>query len=399
MQSFSDVELEGERLSIKTVLKQILHSARESLCMEFAFISEFKDGSRIFRLVDAENGLEEVLQIDHADDFEESYCSRVVDGRLPELMQNAIDFEEARALQVTHNLPVGAHISVPIFRDDGSVFGTFCCFSRQSNYHLTSKDLASLRSFSDLASELLRNSLVEDKTMLELKHRVLEIIENEAFHIVCQPIFDLEENRVTGYETLTRFSEQYSDFNTEEWFINAAKVGLTYELECVTGRKAFEMLEFVNSDQYLGINVSPETIMRCSSIVSMFGDHAERLVLEITEHEHIDDYVEVSNALQPLRELGLQIAVDDAGSGYASFRHILQLKPDVIKLDRSLISGIDTDSSQYALATAIVAFANETNAIIVAEGIETREELSCIQTLNIKLGQGYLLGRPAPLKR
>lgn len=397
MRSFSDIELESERLSIKAVLTQILHSARESLSMEFAFISEFKDGCRIFRLIDQAEGTPEILIIDRSDEYEHSYCKRVVDGLLPELMQNAVDFEEAVTLQVTHDLPIGAHISVPIYAEDGSVFGTFCCFSRKPNYNLSSKDLASLRAFSDLASELLRNSLAQDRSMMELKHRVQDLIEAEDFHIVCQPIVDLESNVITGYETLTRFGSDYADFNTEEWFINAAKVGLTYELECATAKKAFEMLELLEEHQYLGINVSPETILTCSNLNDQFGNQAHRIVLEITEHELIEDYSEVSHALEPLRQQGLRIAVDDAGAGYASFRHILQLKPDIIKLDRSLINGIDTECSQFALATAIVAFATTTQAILVAEGIETESELDAIRRLGIQLGQGYLLGRPAPL--
>ncbi|SBS30566.1 Putative cyclic-di-GMP phosphodiesterase AdrB [Marinomonas aquimarina] len=396
MRSFSDLELANEHLSIKSVLSQVLHAARESLSMEFAFISELKDGCRIFRLIDQEAGAPDILQIDHGDASEQSYCQRVLDGRLPALMRNAVDFKEAVKLQVTHELPVGAHISVPIFADDGSVFGTFCCFSRMPNYNLTSKDLASLRAFSDLASELLRNSLAQDREMLALRHLVQDMIERGDFSIVCQPIYDLEKGAVIGYEALTRFNSD-AGLTTEEWFVNAAKVGLSYELECATGQKAFDMLPRLAANQYLTINVSPTTILSCQNLQAMFGQYADRIVLEITEHDEISDYAQVSEVLAPLREQGLRLAVDDAGAGYASFRHILLLKPDVIKLDRSLINGIDSDPSQYALATAIVAFAESTQSTIVAEGIETDSELNAIRQLNIHLGQGYLLGRPAAL--
>jgi len=99
-----------------------------------------------------------------------------------------------------------------------------------------------------------------------------------------------------------------------------------------------------------------------------------------------------------LRERGLRLAVDDAGAGYASFRHILQLKPDIIKLDRSLISGLNANRDQLALAAALVSFAEKTGIKVVAEGVETPEELKALQTLNVNKAQGYLLGRPTPLR-
>jgi EAL domain-containing protein (putative c-di-GMP-specific phosphodiesterase class I) len=121
-------------------------------------------------------------------------------------------------------------------------------------------------------------------------------------------------------------------------------------------------------------------------------------VLEVTEHSTIEDYDAIASVLAPLRKRGLRLAVDDAGAGYASFRHILQLKPDIIKLDRSLISGLNANRDQLALAAALVSFAEKTGIKVVAEGVETPEELKALQTLNVNKAQGYLLGRPTPLR-
>jgi EAL domain-containing protein (putative c-di-GMP-specific phosphodiesterase class I) len=120
-----------------------------------------------------------------------------------------------------------------------------------------------------------------------------------------------------------------------------------------------------------------------------------RIVLEVTERQEVGDYAPLAAALAPLRRAGLRIAVDDAGAGFASMRHILQLKPDLIKLDREIIAGIDGDPAQRALGAAMVGFACEIGAVLVAEGIETEAELAAVTKLGMTAAQGYLLGRPS----
>jgi EAL domain-containing protein (putative c-di-GMP-specific phosphodiesterase class I) len=121
----------------------------------------------------------------------------------------------------------------------------------------------------------------------------------------------------------------------------------------------------------------------------------ERIVLELTERFAVADYKPLVEATERLRESGVRIAVDDAGADFASMRHILQLNPDLIKLDRSIISGIDADPGRRALGRAMVSFAAELGAMLVAEGIETETELCTVTELGMNAGQGYLLGRPS----
>ena len=120
----------------------------------------------------------------------------------------------------------------------------------------------------------------------------------------------------------------------------------------------------------------------------------ERIVVEMTEHAPVGDYDGLNTALQPLRDAGARVAVDDAGAGFASLRHILLLAPDIIKLDISLTRGIDSDRSRRALSYALVAFARETQTTIVAEGIETEAELRALRDIGVTHGQGFLLARP-----
>jgi len=122
-----------------------------------------------------------------------------------------------------------------------------------------------------------------------------------------------------------------------------------------------------------------------------------RLVLEITEHATVEDYDALRAALRPLRGRGVSVAIDDAGAGYSSLRHILALEPDLIKLDMSLTRNICLDPARKALAAALISFARETGSRIIAEGVETAAELATLQSLGVEKAQGYFLGRPMAL--
>lgn len=121
-----------------------------------------------------------------------------------------------------------------------------------------------------------------------------------------------------------------------------------------------------------------------------------RLVIEIKEHAHVENYDDLTAALTPLRTLGVKVAVDDVGSGYASMRHVLNIRPDIIKLDISLTRAIDSDRTRRALASALCEFARQTDRRIVAEGVETSEELETLRSLGVDAAQGYYLGKPVP---
>ncbi len=125
---------------------------------------------------------------------------------------------------------------------------------------------------------------------------------------------------------------------------------------------------------------------------------SERIMLELTEHTKVGDFVQLAQRIEHLRSKGVRVAVDDAGAGYSGLAHILNLKPDVIKLDISLTRGIDKDPARRALGRALLSFGLDAyNATLVAEGIETKGEYETLRSLGCPNGQGYLLGRPALL--
>ena len=213
--------------------------------------------------------------------------------------------------------------------------------------------------------------------------------------MVFQPIVRLDTIETVGVEALSRFAG--GPPTPDAWFREAAGVGLETELQVASLRAAIAAIPQLPEDIYLSVNASPELINLWANRELPSGVPYHRLLLEITEHHPIEDYDELLSALQPLRERGVRIAIDDAGAGYSSFRHILLIKPDVIKLDISITRGIDQDGSRRALATALLSFAAEINASLVAEGVETTAEKETLQQLGATLGQGYLFARPGPL--
>jgi EAL domain-containing protein (putative c-di-GMP-specific phosphodiesterase class I) len=375
----------------------ILHAVREHLKMEVAFVSEFTRGQRVFRYVDS-SWPKNPVRVGNGDPLEDSYCARVVDGRMPELINNAQTNACAAELPVTFAIPVGAHMSVPIRLTDGSVYGTFCCFSRSADESLNQRDLNLMRVFAELAGKMIERERLLNQTRHQTHERTLQLLQEDAIHMVYQPIFDLEKATITGFESLARFSSTPTR-SPDLWFNDAHTVGLGVELEIMAIESALSLLPHLGADLDLGINASPDTILdeRFDKLLSGL-DSVSQLVLEITEHAAVDRYEQIASRLRPFRDCGLKIAVDDAGAGYASFRHILNLEPDRIKLDMSLTRDIDIDPARRALAAALIHFSADTGSTLVAEGVETAAEVATLIELGVEKAQGYFLGRPMTLQ-
>lgn len=145
------------------------------------------------------------------------------------------------------------------------------------------------------------------------------------------------------------------------------------------------------------MNLSAEAVLAPGTLELLTAVAPERIVVELTEHSEVTDYAALTRRLAALREAGVRLAVDDTGAGFASLRHILQLHPDLIKLDLALTRDVDTDPARRALAAALVTFGDEIGASVVAEGVETSGELTVLRDLRVDAAQGYYLGRPQPL--
>lgn len=226
--------------------------------------------------------------------------------------------------------------------------------------------------------------------------RVQGVLDEEEIGPVYQPIFDLEDERVIAYEALSRFPGDPAR-GPDRWFAEAWDVGLGIPLELMAVRIAAGALPRLPDDVSLSVNASPPTIFS-GRFLSCFGEDADRVTVELTEHRHVDDYEGFTSMLGPLREAGGKVAIDDFGAGYASLRHILKVRPEWIKLDISLTERIDENQVAHALASSLVSFADEVGVRVIAEGIETEEELDALLEIGFRYGQGFYFGMPSPLE-
>lgn len=381
--------------STGALLQELLHAARLFLGMEIGFISEFEDGRRVFRYVDQAEGVD-VFNVGGSDPLERTYCQRIVDGRLPELIDDATEVPEVQAVPEIRELGVRSHVSTPIRLPDGSVYGTFCTFSFWASHELTERDRALMHVFSKIAADLLQQDLDRTRDEEIRRSRIRQLLDDDEFTVVFQPMVEIGSSRIIGVESLARFPRE-PERGTEDWFAEAESVGLLEELEIRAIEKGLEALPRLPENVYVSCNVSVSSLCAGRFAEYLQSMPLERVVLEITEHAEIEDYAKVCEVVDSLRSRGLRLAVDDAGAGYASFRHILRLQPDIIKLDISLTRDIDTDVARRALAASLVDFAHEIGSRLTAEGVETEGELRCLEQLGVHKAQGYFLYLPLSL--
>lgn len=206
-----------------------------------------------------------------------------------------------------------------------------------------------------------------------------------------QPIVELAGRAVVGYEALTRFTDGRPP---NEVFAEATRCGLTLDLEAATLVAAVESAGRLQGSAWLNLNVSPDFVLAGEPLASIVGGCRWPIVLELTEHLPVSDYGALRAALDRLGP-DVRLAVDDAGAGFASFRHILELRPTYVKLDRAIVHGLHRDPARRALVAGMVHFAGETGAVVIAEGVEAEGEARELVRLGVSLGQGYHFGRPA----
>jgi len=234
--------------------------------------------------------------------------------------------------------------------------------------------------------ELERSEAIDGR-----RQRVRDAVFGRGFVPVYQPVVRLGDGAVVGYEALTRWTD---GVGPAERFAEAAAVGIAEEVERETMRVALAGAAGLPDDLWLSVNASVSTL-GAGGLHEVLAGAARPIVVEITEHEPIDDEAALRAAVDALPRV--RLAVDDAGAGYASLQTVHSLRPDFVKLDLVWARDIDLDLARQALVGGMVRFAEECGSRIIAEGIETRDELATLRALGVELGQGYLLGRPAPL--
>ena len=216
---------------------------------------------------------------------------------------------------------------------------------------------------------------------------------SDAVTAVYQPILDLRTGLVAGYEALARFPKGTPN-NPAEWFAQAHRCGLGFQLEARAIAAALHGTTRPENT-FISVNVSPSAL--CSpEVMAALPQQLDGVLVEITENEQVPDDAAFHAVRDEINRRGGRFAVDDAGSGYAGLRQLMRLRPDVLKLDRSVVDGVSGDPAKAALVASLVRYARDMDATLCAEGIETLEDLELLADLDVTYGQGYVIARPAP---
>lgn len=377
-------------------VQRLLRLLRRTVGMQVAWTSEFMGPNQVFRFVDSEPGVEApepgvTLPLSGA------YCARVVGGSMPAAIPDTRMDPSAVLLPVTFDLHIGSYLGVPLRRVDGTVQGMLCAVSTASSPDLAENDVVSAKLIADVIDDIHRRELdaADTRRRRDALHALVQrLCQGPGRHVVVQAIVDLVSGEEVGVEALTRFDDVCR--TPAEWFAAADDLGLGLELEVAAAASA---LHDVRADALhaVSINLSPSAIVRGALDDLLAGVDPRVVVVEVTEHAPVDSYDALHARLAPHRARGLRIAVDDVGAGYASMTHVVHLRPDVVKIDISLVRGVDTDPVRRVLVGAIGALGRELDAMVVAEGVETVEERKALVELGVQLGQGYLFDRPHPV--
>lgn len=235
------------------------------------------------------------------------------------------------------------------------------------------------------------SSLPSDPLMV--RDRIETLIAGGGPTVVFQPICDTATSAVVGYEALSRFP--FGHGSPLMWFRDATRAGVGPQLELAAIDVALESMHNLPASAFVSINASAETI-RSTDLMTRLTPHLRdrTLYLEITEHERVDDYRSVARSVEAMRAAGVKISVDDVGAGFSGLRQVVELKPDTLKIDYTLVHGIDSDPTRRAAAAALTAFAREVGSTLIMEGVETEAELRVALELGVDMVQGFYTGRP-----
>ncbi len=264
--------------------------------------------------------------------------------------------------------------------------------SRDDAQRLTER-LPMLTEFGVVSAALMGPTLTEHWRIAGVREQLERVISSHAFTPVFQPVVRLESREIVGYEALTRFAD---GTRPDKRFLEAHAAGLSVRLETACIGDQLEAATWLLQGIWVSLNISPALASAVVPLIAALERADRDVVLEITEHVEIADYRQLVAALELVRGRA-RLAVDDAGAGYAGLSHILELKPQFVKLDLSLVRNIDTDPARQAMVAGMAHFASNSGCELIAEGIETQAELAELIRLGISYGQGYLLGKPGPV--
>jgi EAL domain-containing protein (putative c-di-GMP-specific phosphodiesterase class I) len=283
---------------------------------------------------------------------------------------------------------------VPVYAGNGELYGMLCAVSRSAVPALRDKDAKVLRMLADVLTEPLASNVSRDAQSATFVHSALSMLDAGGLSIDLQPIVDLATGETASVEALARFASY--PYSVEGWFTQAHLAGCGEQLELDAAMLAHEYLPALPGPVSLAINASPDVATTPEFLSLVTRTDPTRIVVEITEHRQATEPRAFASSIRRLQARGVQVAIDDAGTGYSDLRQILELQPDIIKLDRALVCGVEDDPVRLALVQAIVAFAKNTGVSLVAEGVSRESTADLLRELRVDYGQGFALSPPEP---
>jgi hypothetical protein len=305
-------------------VEDLLELARRHLGMELAWLSEFSDGRQMIRVASGDAAGMNV-NVGSGSCLEDSYCARVLAGTLPATIPDARRNLVTRGLAVTHELGIGSYVGVPWHGSDGEPAGMLCCLSPGTSPGLDERAARFLASIAEVVSNRVTGSLTQRRRAGVTDH-IQTILQQRQVRMVFQPVVRLRDGAVLSYEALARFDDPVFPTPAHA-FAAATHVGLGVELEHLAVREALAQLDDVPDSCFLAVNLSAEAMIDPEVQRTLLTHAGRRIGVELTEHVRVADYTELVAGAERLRSAGIQLAVDDAGAGFASFSHILRLRP------------------------------------------------------------------------
>lgn len=384
-------ELTAVRL-LDPAIVSILETLRQSAGVPVVYLTEFAEHHQVTLAV-AGDGASVGLVAGSEVPLADAFCVQMAEGRIPSVIPDVADEPSVGRLRIVHPR-IMAYCGVPVRLPDGSLFGSLCAVGDDAaTAGIGDESLRLLANGAELLAHHMagfRGRLVEADGRAR---RVEEVLLRGGVTSELQPIVDLMTGRVVGVESLARFPDARVR-PPSAWFADAERVGLGRELERAALTAAADQLTLVPDGAFLSCNASPALIL--SGWLDTLAERIppERLVIEITEHAVVSDHIRLEGALAELRGRGARLAVDDVGAGFTAFRHVLDLGPDVVKVDRGLVGGVGNSPGKAAILRGLVVCSEQIGAQVVAAGIETVQDLDVVRAGGIELGQGFLLCRP-----
>jgi EAL domain-containing protein (putative c-di-GMP-specific phosphodiesterase class I) len=379
------------RTAAEQQIADLLQTARTSLGLSVAFLSRLDGTTQHVEVVDSgipELGTDPFTQVQ-----ETSLCQSVLDGRLPRVTPDLTEHPDAMRLPGAAVFGLRSYVSVPVVLSDGELYGTFCAAGLTPAEELHPRDEALMGVLASAAAVIIEPEVRSAAVRALTEERLAPVIADGGPVVVLQPIVDLATGVRVGAEALSRFPAEWQAA-PDVCFAQAHGVGLGHALEVLALERAAEHLDGISG--YVAMNVSPGTLLtpECGALLGRLP--VGRVLLELSEHDPVEDYPALAAALAPHRDRGMRLAIDDVGAGFSSLRHIVVTSPDVIKIDRSIVSGVDADPVLATLVRSLVEFGHGCGAAVVAEGVETAAEAATLRSLGVDHGQGWHFGRPGP---